>query len=436
MFSKPIKELNIKDIEDLVAQRKEDENNYLEYKQNIETKDSFKGKILRVISGFANAKGGYLIFGIKESRENESAELVGISRYINGQKVEEWLNNILIANLDERVNYSVKIININKENSSNEKIILILYVPESPKKPHMITFKGKNAYYLRHNKSVNIATHSEVREMFEYSKNQKDDFNKFLLKRNLIDSENIEFGNNRYSKRLFINPTKKTYEQIARALYSFIPVYLDKNRVKTVSEDYLEWLKNHNRGYNPFTNFELYNIYEKEISLEGICFHFDYEPNKIIQYFELLNNGFIEFGNSDDIAIIYNEDGRILKAIKLTTMINFLVILLQFVEKYYKKINYFDELFPQLSLINTKDYALGGFSREGKYNPVHEMKEPFGRMNRKPPLCQIDNFKINSRFHVNELDKNKISETAYYFAEKVSNAFGLLRVNYYLKDFN
>lgn len=133
MFNKPIKELNIKDIEDLVVQRKEDENNYLEYKQNIEINDSFKGKILRVISGFANAKGGYLIFGIKESRENESAELVVICKYINGQKVEEWLNNILIANLDERVNYSVKIVNINEGNPSDERIILVLYVPESPK---------------------------------------------------------------------------------------------------------------------------------------------------------------------------------------------------------------------------------------------------------------------------------------------------------------
>jgi len=112
------------------------------------------------------------------------------------------------------------------------------------------------------------------------------------------------------------------------------------------------------------------------------------------------------------------------------------VILLQFAEKYYKKISYFDELFFQLSLINTKNYALGNFSKEGGYNPVLAMKEPFEIMNRKPPLCQIDNFKINSRFYINELDKNKISEIAYYFAEKVSNAFGLLRVNYHLKDFN
>lgn len=436
MFSKPIKELNIKDIEDLVTQRKEDENNYLEYKQNIETKDSFKEKILRVISGFANAKGGYLIFGIKESKENEPAELVGISKYINDQKVEEWLNNILIANLDERTNYSVKAVDINEGNPSDERIILVLYVPESLKKPHMITFKGKNAYYLRHNKSVNIATHSEVREMFEYSKNQKDDFNKFLSKRNLIDSEDIEFGNNRYSRQLFTNPDMNSYDQIARILYSFIPIYLEKNRVKTVSEDYLEWLKNHNRGYNPFTKYELYDIYKKEISLEGICFHFDHEPNKIMRYFELLDNGFIEFGNSDEIAVMYSEDGKIRKVIKLTTMINFLVILLQFAEKYYKKISYFDELFFQLSLINTKGYALGDFSREGGYNPVLEMKKPFEIMNRKPPLCQINSFKIDSRFHINELNKNKIKEIAYYFAGKVSNAFGLLEVKYHLKDFD
>ena len=54
-------------------------------------------------------------------------------------------------------------------------------------------------------------------------------------------------------------------------------------------------------------------------------------------------------------------------------------------------------------------------------------------MNRKPPLNQSKHFKIETRFYVNQLNNDKISEIAYYFAEKISNAFGLMKVNYYLK---
>jgi hypothetical protein len=134
----------------------------------------------------------------------------------------------LIANIDERVNYSIKIINIAEANTSSEKIILLLYIPESPKKPHMITFNGENAYYLRHNKSVNIATHSEVREMFEYSRKQNNYFHEFLLKRNLFDSDTDNFGNSIYSNKITNEYVGEFNAPIPKIIYSIIPKYLDK----------------------------------------------------------------------------------------------------------------------------------------------------------------------------------------------------------------
>lgn len=90
MFSKPLDELTINDIKDLVLNRKEEEKNFLEYKQEIKTNNDFKKKILRLISGFANAKDGYVIFGVKEARKENPPEIIGIERYINGlQKIEE-----------------------------------------------------------------------------------------------------------------------------------------------------------------------------------------------------------------------------------------------------------------------------------------------------------------------------------------------------------
>jgi predicted HTH transcriptional regulator len=90
VFSKPLDELTINDIKDLVLNRKEEEKNFLEYKQEIKTNNDFKKKILRLISGFANAKDGYVIFGVKEARKENPPEIIGIERYINGlQKIEE-----------------------------------------------------------------------------------------------------------------------------------------------------------------------------------------------------------------------------------------------------------------------------------------------------------------------------------------------------------
>ena len=238
MFDKPFDKLNIKDIENLVLIRKEQENNYLEYKERIEPNDKFKKKFLKTTSGFANAKGGYIIIGIKEDKNTNLLEILGIEKTINHQKVEEWVNNILIANLDKKVQYNIKTIEI-KDNE--EKIVLLIYIPESPKKPHMVTFKGENHYYLRHNKSVNLATQSEVEEMFEYSKKVEKGFEDFLKQRNLFDENNDKFGLNEKSKKLYNEIIKApNIQSTPFVLYSFMPIYQDEYRVKTASQEFID----------------------------------------------------------------------------------------------------------------------------------------------------------------------------------------------------
>ena len=56
MFDKPFNKINIEDIEKLIRIRKEQENNYLEYKEKIDLSDKFKKNFLKTVSGFANAK--------------------------------------------------------------------------------------------------------------------------------------------------------------------------------------------------------------------------------------------------------------------------------------------------------------------------------------------------------------------------------------------
>ena len=438
MFDKPFDKLNIKDIENLVLIRKEQENNYLEYKERIEPNDKFKKKFLKTTSGFANAKGGYIIIGIKEDKNTNLLEILGIEKTINHQKVEEWVNNILIANLDKKVQYNIKTIEI-KDNE--EKIVLLIYIPESPKKPHMVTFKGENHYYLRHNKSVNLATQSEVEEMFEYSKKVEKGFEDFLKQRNLFDENSDKFGLNEKSKKLYKEIIKApNIQSTPFVLYSFMPIYQDEYRVKTASQEFIDWLKKHFRGFKPNINFELFDYSNWKIEYKGIFSptilnnEIDPEKEKYLKYFEIMNNGFFERGMSEEM-IYYKErqDSSIKPILHLTGTVNIALMLLKFAKLFFQKINYYDEILFQLSVVNVKNFTLAGFSHEKNRK---SWCEPFSFPDFHPPYCTIDRFKYIKRFIVNELSKDFIENTIYDLAEQLSNAFGLVQVKYFVDENN
>jgi len=438
MFDKPFDKLNIKDIENLVLIRKEQENNYLEYKERIEPNDKFKKKFLKTTSGFANAKGGYIIIGIKEDKNTNLLEILGIEKTINHQKVEEWVNNILIANLDKKVQYNIKTIEI-KDN--DEKIVLLIYIPESPKKPHMVTFKGENHYYLRHNKSVNLATQSEVEEMFEYSKKVEKGFEDFLKQRNLFDENSDKFGLNEKSKKLYKEIIKApNIQSTPFVLYSFMPIYQDEYRVKTASQEFIDWLKKHFRGFKPNINFELFDYSNWKIEYKGIFSptilndEIDPEKEKYLKYFEIMNNGFFERGMSKEM-IYYKErqDSSIKPILHLTGTVNIALMLLKFAKLFFQKINYYDEILFQLSVVNVKNFTLAGFSHE---KIRKSWCEPFSFPDFHPPYCTIDRFKYIKRFIVNELSKDFIENTIYDLAEQLSNAFGLVQVKYFVDENN
>ena len=439
MFDKPFDKLNIGDIKNLVLIRKEQENNYLEYKERIEPNDKFKKKFLKTTSGFANAKGGYIIIGIKEDKNTNLLEILGIEKTINHQKVEEWVNNVLIASLDNKVQYNIKTIKI-KDN--NEKIVLIIYIPESPKKPHMVTFKGENHYYLRHNKSVNLATQSEVEEMFEYSKKVEKGSEDFLTLRNLFDENDNNFGLNEKSKKLYNGITKAPdIQSTPFILYSFMPIYQDEYRVKTASNEFIEWLKNYYRGFKPMKNFELFDIYNRKVEHRGIFFpnimngEKDPEKEHYLRYFEIMNKGFFERGMSEEVIWDIKEENssKSRPILHLTATVNIALILFKFAKLFFQKINYYDEILFQLSVVNVKNFTLAGFSY--KNNGKH-WAEPFGFHNPRPPYCTKDRFKYIVRFIVNDLSNDFIEKTIYNLAEQLSNAFGLIQVKYFVDENN
>ncbi len=420
MFNKPFTEIEIEDINKLVYERKERENNNLEYKQELNNTEPNKQKLLKAVSGFANASGGFLIIGVTEKDDGTPDKICGIEKKIGNQKIDEWINNVLISNIDEKVRYEPKVFDI-----ENNRVVVVLYIPESPKKPHMVTFDKKNIYFIRHNTSVNPATQSEVREMFEYSKKNRDEFEKFLKKRNIFDENDNNFGINENSNRLFNRKLKEKVIEKPIVLYSFIPRYLDENRVNTASLKILDWLQNHSNGIEPFQKEQLFTMYNREINLYGIvCPRLRNNknlPNDELysDYFEFLNNGFFESGLSRDLTF----DFTCKNVLCLTYIVGYAWLLFNFAKKYFNMINYYDEVWFQLSVANVKGFALSGFIKDN-----HNWLEPCTYLYNDPPVCSHEKFKIPDKFIVSELSDELIKQHILNLAKNISLAFGELDV--------
>ena len=425
MFKKAFDEITIEDIKDLVSNRKEREIHHLEYKETIGNSDRDKKEFLKDVSGFANANGGYLIIGVRE-QDGIPSEICGINKSIGNQKIDEWIDNVLISNLDERIRYGIRVFDLLNEN----RVVVLLYVPESPKKPHMVTFQNKNTYYIRHNTSVNPATQSEVREMFEYSKKNKDKFEEFLKTKNLFNERDDKFGYNENIERLFNDIAEEITEEIQGLkkpfiLYSFISRYLDENRVNTIAKDFIDWMNEHSRGFEPAPHVKLFDIYQKKINLYGVVFPkiLPRERGEELwqDYFEVLNNGFFESGISNVFLLYDTSDEHPKPVLNLTWTVGYAWILLNFAQKFYRKINYYDEVVFQISIVNVKNFTLGGF---GKKNRTINWAEPFDIHYPNPPHCTHEKFKIIEKFIVSELSSSLIKDIVLDLSNKISRAFG------------
>ncbi|HHT9162922.1 MAG TPA: AlbA family DNA-binding domain-containing protein [Candidatus Brocadiia bacterium] len=406
----------------MIYERKERENNHLEYKKEIGNSDENKKEFLKDVSGFANASGGFLIIGVEE-KDAKPEKITGIEEKMGNQKIDEWVNNVLISNINERLRYEIKIFEL-----ENKKVVMLLYIPESVKKPHMVTFHERNAYFIRHNTSVNPATHAEVREMFEYSKKNIDKFEEFLKQRNLFNENSENFGINENSKKLFNDLQGKIGDiQKPFLLYSFIPRYLDENRINTASQDLLDWLVKNSKGISPFSHVKLFETHRKRVHLYGIVFPNVFprseasSPEVFNYYFEILNNGFFDSGISDEVFWSYGRESKN-PVLNLTRTVGYAWLLLNFAERFYKKIDYYDEVILRISVVNVKDFALGGFGRK---NAQNKWPEPFQLDHERPPLCKYhQKFKVIQKFIVSELSDEFINKNVLDIAEQVSRAFG------------
>jgi hypothetical protein len=365
--------------------RQEREGYHLDYKGEFGNLDKTKKELSKDITAFANTGGGYLVIGV-----DKHYKITGIDKTVQNKEIDEWINQILSSNSELHVFYfEPKIISI----PESEKVIVVIYVPESTKKPHIVT--EWNNYHIRVNDSSKSANYSQIRDMFEFSKNRTDEFNEFLKRRNIADEDSLDFGVNKNSSKLFSEMPAKTDLPKPIVLFSLIPKYLNEDKINLPVNEFKNWLEKNSKGYEPKSSMSLFYVnYDYDLKLNGIVLK-KLRNEEMISYFEILNNGYAEAGLSSWVTYPYEErekEQRIAGYLYLTQIIGYEMVMLGFARRLYELAKYYDEVLLQLSFVNVLNYKLLGLNE--KYNETNTRYRRNDISNK-----QHNNFKLNFRFN-------------------------------------
>lgn len=423
MFNKPVSQLTEEDIQSLVD-NKERESSVLEFKQEISGTDREKKEIAKDISAMANAEGGYFIVGIKE-KDSQAEAITGTAKTIGNQPVEAWIESVLITNIRPRIAIAPKVVLLQ---SNPDKVIIVIRIPQSPKRPHMVISEGRNAYYTRHNYQASFADEHEVRSMFIESKISDDEMKKFLGSRKLIDENAEDFAINYTSKQLPL--TLKASERMPEnfvgnpfVLFSVCPRYLEE-RIDIASDDFRAWLSQKDK-------IELFDLsidfldYSKTISadsiksINGVDFKGD-GKRLPYRYVEIFRNGYIENGLATELMWSHEKIGLMFQIAYFTAAFWQFI---KFTKDLYEHIGYFDEIVVTVSLVEMENVTLHGF---GKKNATEKWSQPYDYMRsfESAPTCKQKNIKIERRVIAAELNDEQIEKLVKEISTRVSNAFG------------
>lgn len=334
MFNKTIENLKFEDIEWLV-QNGVTENQNLEYKREVwGNTDANKKEMLKDIVSMANRYGGYIIIGIEE--ESETGKAGAINNIPDAESEKDRILSSLFANTQPRLQ-SVKA----RVLTSNNINVLVISVPNSFKKPHMITFTGINQFWVRHDRQKMLMSIDEIEEAVIYTVNLTKNVGSFF--RNRRSDIVQEIGN----------------EPIM--VIGIYPISAEKEMVDVSDTRLREYLKEPPIIRHNGVNFE-FTYSTPQPSYHGLFVGGGDDYRKV----ELYRNGYLEgqvnisyflrdgttqFGNQDQLEteapIIYNW-----------AIVELLFSLSKQAKQIYSYLGYDGQIFVNCSFFNIKDMGL------------------------------------------------------------------------------
>jgi hypothetical protein len=142
-FNKPLKDLTPSDIDSLIKNGVP-ESRTLDYKRDLySNNDAGKRDFLIDVSAFANTVGGYLIVGIEEQD--------GIPQVIPGIEIPSYDNLVQMYEnlLKTSVDPAIRMVDFRVFDLQDSKKVLVIEVPRSISRPHVVTFLKHHRFYGR-----------------------------------------------------------------------------------------------------------------------------------------------------------------------------------------------------------------------------------------------------------------------------------------------
>lgn len=157
---KEVVDLNEENLKTIV-EKKIPEGLYFDYKSNLSRKSEKEAKreFLKDVTAFANSHGGNILIGVKEPTPNLTVnqQIVGID---NGDKIAQNLERVTSTSIDPRIS-GLRIVPVPL---SNGKYCILVHIPPSLSRPHMVQHQGHFTFYMRHTESSFIMTTHQIRE--------------------------------------------------------------------------------------------------------------------------------------------------------------------------------------------------------------------------------------------------------------------------------
>ena len=119
------------------------ENRFLDYKLKYERNDEARSELLADVTGFANYQGGLIVVGVGEQEEEGQSALPGRLEGIEKGDVEAAAYRNLC---DTAIDPPIRGLIVKEIPLSTGKTALLIHVPLSLRRPHMVTFRGGNHF--------------------------------------------------------------------------------------------------------------------------------------------------------------------------------------------------------------------------------------------------------------------------------------------------
>jgi hypothetical protein len=187
IFTKSLEQLTTADLQGLIGDGVH-ENVALEFKRQMYGGvDAEIREMLRDVSAIANAEGGAIVIGMEEDHEGRAAKLVPVG---DAEAQASRIVSSCLANIAERIpGFRARHIG-----EAGQQAIVVR-IPRSYRRPHMITFGGATDFWVRHDRQKSRMSIAEIRAALSATEELEVRAEKFALDRrsSVSATEDLKF---------------------------------------------------------------------------------------------------------------------------------------------------------------------------------------------------------------------------------------------------